>query len=127
MKADQKPGETLLSVIAWTAVAVFTIAYVLIATEKINRVTVAVGGAAIMLALGATDAEHAFFSEAAGVDWNVIFLLLGMMLIVGVLKRTGVFEYLAIWSAKKARGRPFPIMVILVVVTGTVSAALDNV
>ncbi|MCU7731241.1 SLC13 family permease, partial [Actinoplanes sp. KI2] len=63
----------------------------------------------------------------AGVDWNVIFLLLGMMLIVGVLRRTGVFEYVAIWSAKKARGRPFPIMVILVVVTGVVSAALDNV
>jgi Na+/H+ antiporter NhaD/arsenite permease-like protein len=116
-----------LSAIAWTAVAVFAVAYVLIATEKLNRVTVALGGAAILLAVGATDAEHAFFSEEAGVDWNVIFLLIGMMLIVGVLKRTGVFEYVAIWSAKKARGRPFPIMVILVVVTGVVSAALDNV
>uniref|UniRef100_UPI000A52760A SLC13 family permease n=1 Tax=Actinoplanes awajinensis TaxID=135946 RepID=UPI000A52760A len=94
---------------------------------KINRVAVALGGASIMLALGATDAEHAFFSEDAGIDWNVIFLLLGMMLIVGVLKRTGLFEYVAIWSAKKARGRPFPIMVILLVVTGVVSAALDNV
>jgi Na+/H+ antiporter NhaD/arsenite permease-like protein len=116
-----------VSVLAWIAVAVFTVAYVLIATEKINRVTVALGGASIMLALGATDAEHAFFSEDAGIDWNVIFLLLGMMLIVGVLKRTGLFEYVAIWSAKKARGRPFPIMVILLVVTGVVSAALDNV
>ncbi|MEU7928358.1 ArsB/NhaD family transporter [Micromonospora sp. NPDC049801] len=116
-----------MSTLAWIAVAVFAAAYVLIATEKINRVTVAVGGASIMLAIGATDAEHAFFSEEAGIDWNVIFLLLGMMLIVGVLKRTGLFEYLAIWSAKKARGRPFPIMVILVVVTAVVSAALDNV
>ncbi|MCF0091364.1 SLC13 family permease [Micromonospora sp. MH99] len=116
-----------MSILAWIAVAVFVAAYVLIATEKINRVTVALGGASIMLAIGATDAEHAFFSEEAGIDWNVIFLLLGMMLIVGVLKRTGLFEYLAIWSAKKARGRPFPIMVILVVVTAVVSAALDNV
>lgn len=116
-----------MSTLAWMAVAVFAAAYVLIATEKVNRVTVAVGGASIMLAIGATDAEHAFFSEEAGIDWNVIFLLLGMMLIVGVLKRTGLFEYLAIWSAKKARGRPFPIMVILVVVTAVVSAALDNV
>ncbi|WP_431932283.1 SLC13 family permease [Micromonospora sp. RP3T] len=116
-----------MSILAWIAVAVFAAAYVLIASEKINRVTVAVGGASIMLAIGATDAEHAFFSEEAGIDWNVIFLLLGMMLIVGVLKRTGLFEYLAIWSAKKARGRPFPIMVILVVVTAVVSAALDNV
>ncbi|MEU8285527.1 ArsB/NhaD family transporter [Micromonospora sp. NPDC048905] len=116
-----------MSTLAWIAVAVFATAYVLIATEKINRVAVALGGASIMLAIGATDAEHAFFSEEAGIDWNVIFLLLGMMLIVGVLKRTGLFEYLAIWSAKKARGRPFPIMVILVVVTAVVSAALDNV
>jgi Na+/H+ antiporter NhaD/arsenite permease-like protein len=50
-----------------------------------------------------------------------------MMLIVAVLKRTGVFEYVAIWSAKRARGRPFPVMVILLLVTGVVSAALDNV
>ena len=57
--------------------------------------------------VGATDAEHAFFSEDSGIDWNVIFLLLGMMLIVAVLKRTGVFEYLAIWAAKRARGRPY--------------------
>ena len=116
-----------MSTIAWIAVVVFVAAYVLIATEKINRVAVALGGAAIMLALGATNAEHAFFSEDSGIDWNVIFLLLGMMLIVGVLKRTGLFEYVAIWSAKRARGRPFPIMVILIVVTGVVSAALDNV
>jgi Na+/H+ antiporter NhaD/arsenite permease-like protein len=116
-----------MSALAWIAVAIFVIAYALIATEKINRVAVALGGAAIMLAVGATNAEHAFFSEDAGIDWNVIFLLLGMMLIVGVLKRTGLFEYVAIWAAKKARGRPFPIMVILIVVTGVVSAALDNV
>jgi Na+/H+ antiporter NhaD/arsenite permease-like protein len=92
---------------AWLAVAVFAVAYVFIATEKIHRVAAAVGGAAVMLLIGATDAEHAFFSEEAGIDWNVIFLLLGMMLIVAVLKRTGVFEYLAIWSVKRARGRPF--------------------
>jgi len=116
-----------VSALAWLAVVVFAGAYVLIATEKINRVAVAVGGASIMLAVGATDAEHAFFSEDAGIDWNVIFLLLGMMLIVSVLRRTGLFEFVAIWAAKKARGRPFPIMVILVLVTGVVSAALDNV
>ncbi len=116
-----------MSVIAWIAVVVFVVAYVLIATEKIGRVAVALGGASIMLALGVTDAGHAFFSEDTGIDWNVVFLLLGMMLIVGVLKRTGLFEYVAIWAAKKARGRPFPVMVILVVVTGVVSAALDNV
>ena len=116
-----------MSVTAWLAVAVFVVAYAFIATEKIHRVVAAVGGASVMLLIGATDAEHAFFSEESGIDWNVIFLLLGMMLIVSVMKRTGAFEYLAIWAAKRAKGRPFRVMVILVVVTAVASAALDNV
>ena len=96
-----------MSATAWLAVAIFAVAYALIATEKIHRVAAALGGAALMLVIGATDAEHAFFSEDAGIDWNVIFLLLGMMLIVAVLRRTGAFEYVAIWAAKRARGRPY--------------------
>jgi len=116
-----------VTLISWIAVAIFTTAYVLIATERIHRVAAALGGAVLMLLIGATDAEHAFYSEDSGIDWNVIFLLLGMMLIVSVLKRTGAFEYLAIWSVKRARGRPFPVMVILVVVTAVASAVLDNV
>jgi Na+/H+ antiporter NhaD/arsenite permease-like protein len=112
---------------AWATLVIFAIAYALIATEKVHRVTAALGGAVLMLLIGATDAEHAFFSEQAGIDWNVIFLLVGMMLIVAVLKRTGVFEYIAIWSVKRARGRPFRVMVILVLVTAVASALLDNV
>jgi Na+/H+ antiporter NhaD/arsenite permease-like protein len=116
-----------VSATAWAAIAVFSVAYALIATEKVHRVTAALGGAAVMLVIGATDAEHAFFSKEAGVDWNVIFLLVGMMLIVAVVKQTGAFEFIAIWAAKRARGRPFRVMVILVVVTAVASAALDNV
>jgi Na+/H+ antiporter NhaD/arsenite permease-like protein len=112
---------------AWAAIAIFAVSYVLIATEKVHRVAAALGGAVLMLIVGATDARHAFSSEDAGIDWNVIFLLLGMMLIVAVLKRTGAFEYLAIWAVKRARGRPFRVMVILVVVTAVASAMLDNV
>ncbi len=112
---------------SWAAVAVFVAAYVLIATERVHRVAAACGGAVIMLVIGATDAEHTFFSEESGIDWNVIFLLVGMMLIVAVLRRTGVFEYVAIWAVKRARGRPYPAMVILVLVTGLASAGLDNV
>jgi Na+/H+ antiporter NhaD/arsenite permease-like protein len=111
----------------WAAIAVFTVAYVLIATERIHRVAAALGGAGVMLALGITDAEAAFFSEESGVDWNVVFLLLGMMVIVGVLRQTGIFEYLAIWAAKRARGRPFRVMVLLVIITAVASALLDNV
>lgn len=116
-----------VNAIAWLAVAVFAGAYVLIATERVHRVAAAVGGAVLMLLIGATDAEHAFFSERSGIDWNVIFLLLGMMLIVAVLQRTGVFEYLAIRAAKCAQGRPFRVLVILVLVTALASAVLDNV
>ena len=116
-----------MSVMAWLAVAVFAAVYVLIATEWVHRVAAAQGGAVVMLLIGATDTEHAFFSEHAGIDWNVIFLLLGMMLIVAVLKRTGIFEFIAIWAARRARGRPYRLMVLLTVATGFLSAWLDNV
>ncbi|MFF5211061.1 ArsB/NhaD family transporter [Streptosporangium sp. NPDC000396] len=99
----------------------------MIATERIHRVAAALGGAGIMLLIHASDAGAAFFSEETGVDWNVIFLLLGMMVIVGVLKQTGIFEYLAIWAAKRARGKPYRLMVLLVVITASASALLDNV
>ncbi|MEV0586675.1 ArsB/NhaD family transporter [Nonomuraea sp. NPDC050310] len=116
-----------MTLTAWLAVAVFLGAYALIATEKIHRVAAALGGAGIMLLISATGAGPAFFSEETGIDWNVVFLLLGMMIIVGVLKQTGIFEYLAIWAAKRARGRPFRLMVLLVVITASASALLDNV
>ncbi len=109
------------------ALAVFGAAYVFIATEKVNRVTVALVGAALMVVIGATDDKEAFFSEESGIDWNVIFLLLGMMIIVGILQQTGMFEFLAIWAAKRAKGRPFVIMVMLIVITAVLSAFLDNV
>ncbi|MFK3736054.1 SLC13 family permease, partial [Streptomyces sp. NPDC088090] len=112
---------------AWAAVAVFFGTYALIISERVHRVAAALGGAGLMLAIGATDDVSAFYSEDSGIDWNVIFLLLGMMMIVGVLKRTGLFEYLAIWSVKRARAKPFRVMVMLIVVTATASALLDNV
>ncbi|MFJ7300269.1 SLC13 family permease [Streptomyces sp. NPDC099088] len=112
---------------SWAAVIVFVGAYALIISEKIHRVAVALGGAGLMLAIGATNDVSAFYSEDSGIDWNVIFLLMGMMMIVGVLKKTGMFEYLAIWSVKKAHARPFRVMAMLVVITAVASALLDNV
>lgn len=110
------------------AVAItFAAAYVLIATERVHRIAAALGGAAVMVLLGVVDAQSAFHSEDTGIDWNVIFLLLGMMIIVSVVKQTGLFEFVAIWSAKRARGRPFEVMVQLVVFTALASALLDNV
>ncbi|MGW4958841.1 SLC13 family permease [Nonomuraea sp. NPDC004186] len=112
-----------MSVLAWLSVAVFLGAYALIATERIHRVAAPLGGAGLMLPIHASDAGAALFSEQTGVDWNVIFLLLGMMVIVSVLKQTGVFEYLAIWAAKRARGRPYRLMVLLVVITAEALAS----
>ena len=109
------------------ALVVFAGAYILIATERIHRVAATLGGAALMLALGLTSGKTAYYSSDAGIDWNVVFLLLGMMIIVGVIKRTGLFEYLAIAAVKKAGGRPFLVMAMLVVITAVASMMLDNV
>ncbi|MER7417072.1 ArsB/NhaD family transporter [Micromonospora peucetia] len=115
---------------AWPALAaivIFTVAFVFIATEKINRVAVVLGAAGLMAALGLVPGSDVFYSHQAGIDWDVIFLLLGMMIIVGVIKQTGVFEFLAIWAAQRSQGRPYRLMVLLVVLTGVTSPFLDSV
>jgi Na+/H+ antiporter NhaD/arsenite permease-like protein len=77
------------------------------------------------LALRVVSSADAFHSERHGIDRDVIFLVLGM--IVGVIKLTSLFDYLAIWSAKRARERPFRILVTLTTITAAASALLDNV
>ena len=109
------------------AVVVFVGAYVLIATEWVPRVKAALGGAALMFVIGATTGGTAFFSAEKGVDWNVVLLLFGMMVVVSVVKQTGLFEYLAIWSAKRAGGSPYRLLVLLCLITAVASALLDNV
>ena len=109
------------------AVIIFIGAYVLFATEWVHRTKVALTGAGLMLLLRITDSDAAFFDETTGIEWNVIFLLLGMMIVVSVLRRTGLFEYIAIWCAKRSRGRPYRLMVMLTVLTALASALLDNV
>ncbi|MFG2010407.1 SLC13 family permease [Micromonospora sp. NPDC048868] len=115
---------------AWPALAaivIFTVAFVFIATEKINRVAVVLGAAGLMAALGLVPGSDVFYAHHAGIDWDVIFLLLGMMIIVGVIKQTGVFEFMAIWAAQRSQGRPYRLMVLLVAITGIASPVLDNV
>ncbi|MGO9384523.1 MAG: SLC13 family permease [Mycobacterium sp.] len=109
------------------AVAVFVVAYALIASDRMHKTLVALAGAAIMVALPVINSDDVFYSRDTGIDWDVLFLLLGMMIIVSVLRQTGVFEYTAIWAAKRARGSPLRIMILLVLVTAFASALLDNV
>ena len=109
------------------AITVFVVAYAFIASDRVNKTLVALCGAAVVAALGVVKSEDVFFSRETGIDWDVIFLLLGMMVIVSVLRQTGVFEYIAIWAAKRAKGSPLRIMILLVLVTAFASALLDNV
>jgi anion transporter len=109
------------------ATSVFVIAYIFIATEKISRLAIALAGAALMVLIGATDAEKAFYSHKTGVDWNVIFLLLGMMIIVGIIHKTGLFEFLAVSAIRKSKGNPKIAIVYLMLLTAMASAILDNV
>jgi Na+/H+ antiporter NhaD/arsenite permease-like protein len=116
-----------ISMMAIVAVTVFVVAYLLIATEWVSKTITALAGAGVILALGVATSEDAFYSAETGIDWDVIFLLLGMMIIVGVLRRTGVFEFIAIWAAKRAKGSPLRVMILLVLITAVASAMLDNV
>jgi Na+/H+ antiporter NhaD/arsenite permease-like protein len=116
-----------MSLTAVLALIVFAVTYVVIVTERFNRTAVALLGAAAMVAIGAVRGPEIFFSEETGIDWNVIFLLFGMMVIVGIIRQTGLFEFLAIWSAQRARARPFRMLALLVLITAVASALLDNV
>src|SRR5271166_1309058 len=109
------------------AVVVFIVAYVLIATDRIHKTLVALAGAALVVTFPVINSDDVFYSRETGIAWDVIFLLFGMMVIVSVLRQTGVFEYIAIWAAKRARGSPLRIMILLVLVTAVASALLDNV
>ncbi|MFI7451457.1 ArsB/NhaD family transporter [Nonomuraea sp. NPDC049714] len=109
------------------ALTVFVVAFFFIATEKVNKVKVVLVAAGVMAVFGLIPGAEVFFSEHEGIDWNVIFLLFGMMIIVGIIKQTGVFDYLAIWAAKKSQGRPYRLMVMLMAITAIASPFLDNV
>ncbi|MDP2211476.1 MAG: ArsB/NhaD family transporter [Candidatus Aquicultor sp.] len=111
----------------WIATAIFVIAYGLIVSEKIHKTMIAIFGAALVIVLGVLEQREAFHIEEFGIDWNVIFLLISMMVIINIMRPTGVFEYIAIKSAKLGKGEPFKILAIFAVVTAVMSAFLDNV
>ena len=111
----------------WIATGIFLIAYAVIVSEKIHKTIVAIFGAGLMLVLKILEQHEAFHVEELGIDWNVIFLLISMMIIINLMRPTGVFEYIAIKSAKLGKGDPFRIMVIFAIVTAVLSALLDNV
>lgn len=105
------------------AIAVFLLTFILIVSEKVNRTVAAFGGAVILLLLKIIEQDNAI----GFVDFTTIGVLVGMMIIVSITKRTGLFQYLAIKSAKIAKGEPLKLIIIFGIITGVLSAFLDNV
>ncbi|HSN46855.1 MAG TPA: ArsB/NhaD family transporter [Casimicrobiaceae bacterium] len=107
----------------WVATALFALTYAVIMSEKVNRAIIALTGAGLVILLGVAEQKEAMNA----VDFNTLGLLLGMMLIVNVTRRSGLFQYVAIWSAKKVRASPWGVMLMMSIVTAVFSALLDNV
>jgi len=107
----------------WVSTCILAVTYATIMSEKVNRAIVALVGAGVMIVVGVLDQNEAI----KGVDWNTIGLLTGMMILVSISRRSGMFQYLAIWSAKAAKAHPAGILLILQITTAVLSAFLDNV
>ena len=107
----------------WLSTVVMIVTYGVIISERLNRSIIALLGAMLMILFGLLTQEQA----VAGIDFNTIGLLVGMMIIVSITRKCGIFEYLAIWSAKLVKASPAGILAMLAVVTAIVSALLDNV
>ena len=105
------------------ALAIFAATYLLIITEWINKMLAALIGGFLLIVTGILNQEKAF----SAIDWHVIFFLIGMMLVTSVLRKTGVFMWVAIKTAKLARGNPLLIMLLMFVVTAVASAFLGSV
>ena len=127
MESSNPALSFVMDVSFWIATLIFVVSYALIISEKLHKTVIAIFAASLMLVMRIVDQHEAFHVEELGVDWNVIILLMSMMLIINLMKPTGIFEYIAIRSAKWGRGEPFRIMVIFAIVTAFLSALLDNV
>ncbi len=107
----------------WVSTCLLAITYATIMSEKVNRAIVALVGAGLMILVGVLDQHEAI----RGIDFNTIGLLTGMMILVSISRRSGMFQYLAVWSAQVAKAHPAGILIILQITTAVLSAFLDNV
>lgn len=105
------------------ASAILIISYLILFTEKLNRAVVALVGACIMIFAGVLTQETAI----AGIDFNTLALLTGMMIIVGIAEKSGMFQYVAVWAVHRTRANPRSLLFTLGLITAVFSALLDNV
>ncbi|GAB6174042.1 ArsB/NhaD family transporter [Paradesulfitobacterium aromaticivorans] len=108
---------------ATIALIIFVLTYVLIISEKVHRAIAALLGGMLLILAGVLGQEKAI----EHIDWNTLGLLIGMMIVVGITRRTGVFQYLALKAVRIAKGEPIRILIALATVTAILSAFLDNV
>jgi Na+/H+ antiporter NhaD/arsenite permease-like protein len=111
------------NVVFWLTLIIFAVTYIIIISEKIHPTVTAMSGALLLVLLGIINQEEAI----AGVDFNTLGLLIGMMVIVGISKHCGIFQYVAIMASKIGKGKPLSIFIILGFITAIFSAFLDNV
>ncbi len=107
----------------WVATCILAITYAVIMSEQVNRAIVALAGASIMIIVGVLNQEEAI----KGIDWNTLGLLTGMMILVSISRRSGMFEFVAVWASRAAKAHPGGILLLLQLATAVLSALLDNV
>ena len=107
----------------WTSAAILALTYALVIAGRVNRAVVALIGAVIVIAIGALDQNAAL----SGINWDTIGLLTGMMILVSIARRSGMFQFLAIWSVQRANASPAGILALLQLTTAVLSALLNNV
>lgn len=105
------------------AIVIVAVSYIIIFSEKVNRAVVALIGAAVMIISGILNQAEA----VSGIDFNTLALLVGMMMIVAVSEKSGIFQFVAIWAAKKVKASPRGLLAALALVTALFSGFLDNV
>jgi Na+/H+ antiporter NhaD/arsenite permease-like protein len=115
--------EKLLQNHVFIALIIFILTYTAIISEKINRTVIALFGAVLMIIFQVMPQTRAF----GVIDFNTIGLLVGMMIIVIILRKTGIFQYIAIRTAKASKGDPWKIFLMFSIITAIASALLDNV
>jgi len=123
MMEDVSPALLLGLDPRWLATGIFLFTYALLISERVHRTVAVMFGAGLMILSGIITQDDAF----DGVDFNTISLLTGMMILVGITQRTGIFQFVAVWVVKKAKADPRGILIMLATVTAVFSAFFDNV
>jgi len=105
------------------AVTIMLVSYLFLFSEKFNRAVVALLGACVMILFGVLNHQQAISS----IDFNTLDLLIGMMIIVSITERTGIFQFIGLWAVKKVRANPRAVLAVMTLLTALLSGYIDSV